>query len=112
MKCPRDYTPLKPEYRGNILLDRCPGCTGLWFDFSELSRAVGSWNDLPREIMAPTESLACPKGCGNMNSHYYSDKRRTVVDRCPTCLGIWLDPHELEAILQEVYPQLQLLFQA
>jgi DnaJ-class molecular chaperone len=34
--CPVDRTVMHKEHSGEIILDRCPVCQGVWFDASEL----------------------------------------------------------------------------
>ena len=103
MQCPRDLHELVRTQRKRVDVDVCPTCNGVWLDASELGELIGTWRDLPRAQNAGPEKLPCPRGCGSMNSCWYSELRRVTVDRCPICDGIWLDNQEIDAILGEVY---------
>ena len=45
-KCPVDNEEMKKEIIHNIILDRCPKCSGLWFDKNELE----SFEQLIRQV--------------------------------------------------------------
>ncbi|MDT8286443.1 MAG: zf-TFIIB domain-containing protein, partial [Elusimicrobiales bacterium] len=47
-KCPKcdSETLVKTEELGNIPLDVCPGCKGIWFDKGELAEMAVSVSDL------------------------------------------------------------------
>ncbi|MDO8803138.1 MAG: zf-TFIIB domain-containing protein [Elusimicrobiota bacterium] len=86
---------------GNIPLDVCPGCSGIWFDKGELEAmlkqsqgGVSADFDL---INPKAEGLACPR-CKNKMSRGGLVNPLLVVDKCPSCGGIWLDPHELDLL--------------
>ncbi len=86
---------------GNIPLDVCPGCSGIWFDKGELeallkqSQGEGA-ADL--ELINPkAEGLACPR-CKNKMSRGGLVNPLLLVDRCQSCGGIWLDSHELDLV--------------
>lgn len=87
-------------------VETCPHCNSLWLDSNELAALVGSWMDLPRPTppAAPiTRKLNCPRCLCHLQTWAYSELRRTYIDHCPDCQGIWLDRGELERILSEVY---------
>lgn len=89
-----------------VEIEECPGCSGTWLDAKELASLTGSWQDLPRSgvaARADAQVLNCPRCHCGMERRTYSEARRTIVDRCPTCSGIWLDRGELDAILSEIY---------
>jgi Zn-finger nucleic acid-binding protein len=89
-----------------VEIDRCPDCQGTWLDSSELATLVGSWSDLPRTgvvLELSGEPPCCPRCHCGLEHRTYSNARRTLVDRCPCCSGIWLDRGELDMILSEIY---------
>lgn len=93
------------QRRRDIVVDQCSTCQGLWLDASELATLVGSWQDLPRGVSAQVcrDELRCPRCRSSLARRGYSELKRTIIDHCPNCFGIWLDRGELERILQEVY---------
>jgi len=83
---------------GNIPLDICPGCSGIWFSKGELEALLkqsqgNSLTDL-NLINPKAEGLVCP-GCKNQMSRGGLVNPLLLVDRCPSCGGVWLDPREL-----------------
>ena len=49
-KCPVDETEMRKEILHNIILDRCPKCSGLWFDKDELESFEDLINQVSNEI--------------------------------------------------------------
>ena len=106
---------MKVSY-GDVEIDHCPACHGLWLDAGELTD-LQTWfspddqfiqdtqgaGDLPRHD--DTLKGVCPadgtqlKGCRLPETE---DLPRPILDICPHCLGIWVDGGErtdLHAIL-------------
>lgn len=104
MNCPRCTVGLKNVYTPKgILVDYCPDCQGIWFDRGELFYYSGA----PEKITAalaeglrnekPSEA-DCPRCAAKLaEGGLFSDD--LVIDRCPSCEGIWLDPSELSALV-------------
>jgi len=85
---------------GNIPLDVCPGCSGIWFDKGELEallkQSQGAGDSADFDLINPrAEGLDCPR-CKNKMSRGGLVNPLLLVDRCQSCGGIWLDPHELD----------------
>jgi Zn-finger nucleic acid-binding protein len=51
-----------------------------------------------KPIRRPVGGLKCP-GCGGSMATVYS--RGVAIDKCPDCAGMWLDPGELEEMVQD-----------
>jgi len=112
MKCPVCNNGLTLYPSGSIIVDVCVGgCGGIWFDAFELKK-VDETNEpadgllsLTRERdlkIDTTKRLICPK-CSEMAMmrHFFSARRRTIVDECPNCGGFWLDAGELADVREE-----------
>lgn len=86
---------------GNIPLDVCPGCSGIWFDKGELEALLQrspDGNSADLELIDPkAEGHPCPR-CGSRMSHGGLVNPLLLVDRCHSCGGVWLDPHELDLV--------------
>lgn len=84
---------------GNIPLDVCPNCSGILFDKGELEALLKqSQGQVPAdlELINPKAGdLVCPR-CKNTMSHGGLVNPLLLVDKCPSCGSIWLDPRELE----------------
>lgn len=89
-----------------VRIDVCPNCQGAWFDADEMPEVltVASQRLKPPSDARPSLRL-CPKGCKRMRVFKYP-QTDVLVDMCPECLGIWLDPGEF-AEIREVRRQLE-----
>jgi Zn-finger nucleic acid-binding protein len=113
VKCPqcKTYTRLiEPE--PNLKFDRCETCKGCWLDKGELAQFVNLENDLPttnNDLPLETKTnKTCPRceQSGKLNFLYeipYSfdpdfSKAQVFVDKCQSCLGLWLEANELGAV--------------
>lgn len=111
MKCPACGNELVTRVAGSISVDVCDGgCGGVWFDNFELRKVdeVGAQTirSVPRDLALHVDQESkrrCPK-CPDqlMLRRYFSRLRRTLIDECPNCAGIWLDAGEFDAIEQEL----------
>lgn len=83
---------------GNIPLDVCPGCSGIWFDKGELEALLAKSQGSPAgslDFLNPKESsMNCPR-CGKSMSRGGLVNPLLLVDKCEACGGVWLDPNEL-----------------
>jgi len=113
MECPVCTNALTTMTVGRITVDICEkGCAGIWFDRYELMRVDESHESAGESLLEVerddtldvdvSQRLNCPK-CRDvvMMRHFFSVKRKVVVDECPNCGGHWLDPGELRTIRTE-----------
>lgn len=115
MDCPVCRGTLLQQTRlgdfGNVILDICPRCHGVWIDAGELDRLDGSpWANVEEHRFHDVEGdhpvADCPK-CSNVSLTPLSpaDMPDVIVDRCSRCNGFWLDHGELDR-MKEVAQQL------
>jgi hypothetical protein len=115
MKCPVDESELSQEtYEDAVRAHVCPSCGGMWLargeleqieetverDYSEeLSRipdVVGRAFEAARQ--KGRGEMACP-GCGAaMEGREYAYCSQIMINKCPSCGGVWLDRGETEAL--------------
>ena len=101
MNCPKcsSETLVETLTLGDIPLDVCPGCSGIWFDKGELEallkRSQGGGSADLSLINPKAEGLDCPR-CKNKMSRGGLVNPLLLVDKCQSCDGIWLDSHELD----------------
>ncbi|MBB3208095.1 hypothetical protein FHS27_003922 [Rhodopirellula rubra] len=116
MQCPRDgATLVSTKYEGEIVVDQCPSCGGVWLDSGELQALQqlverDHKTHLRRiDIIARAYEFArqktraeitCPKCGGRMESGEYVYCSQIMIDRCVDCSGVWLDKGELAALEQ------------
>ena len=92
---------------GEVVVDRCTCCGGLWFDNDEINELLGRSAAARRvETTVPPEGerakeLICPR-CTDVALRALTVAGEGVasktVFRCASCSGTWLDRGELRAI--------------
>lgn len=112
MKCPNNHESFQEIRIGNVKVDRCSVCEGLWFNQDELRQAkdlqekyatwfdFDLWND--KKNFKPTQSSRhCP--VDEIPMFKVSYKGSTVeIDTCKKCFGFWLDKNEFKNIVEFV----------
>ncbi|MFM2295615.1 MAG: hypothetical protein RLZZ350_2028 [Verrucomicrobiota bacterium] len=109
MRCPACEHILLRFKTGNVVLDACHHCGGLWFDAGELAKVNREQPD-PDELIADFPHRAetrvaensarpCPRCVtATLTQKLYSLGSGVIMDCCPDCRGLWLDRGELEKI--------------
>ncbi len=115
LKCPIDGNELVTRvYEGDVHVDECEACGGIWLDHGELERIQETIEkdyseDLRRapDFVSSSyelansrneEDRACPKCAVEMVKREYAYSSNVRIDVCPPCLGTWLDGGELKMI--------------
>ncbi|MGD9789704.1 MAG: zf-TFIIB domain-containing protein [Phycisphaerales bacterium] len=101
---------------GGFCVDRCTRCGGVWLDASELERVksmkgqaervdkgsqgkAGRDSSSARRALTASRSLSrillCPRDGEHLKAGPAPDQPHVIIDRCPTCLGVYLDAGEL-----------------
>ncbi len=115
-QCPKCQDELKPKTVGDVEVDECQKCKGVWFDKSELRQAKDAtdsdlnWMDFEiwkheDQFRSATSDRQCPICQKPMVSVQYGDTV-VVIDYCQSCQGTWLDKHELERIVEALEKEL------
>ncbi len=99
-KCPSE-TLVETPALGNIPLDVCPGCSGIWFDKGELEALIKqsqSETTVDFSLINPKpKSLKCPR-CEKEMMRGGLVNPLLLVDKCESCGGVWLDAQELRLV--------------
>jgi Zn-finger nucleic acid-binding protein len=113
MQCPRCNAQLKEILYEGVSIDTCEKCEGEWLDSGEIiainkarekTFSDGEKNKMTgaqkaaKPVTRSQASLQCPHCKVPMTSLNYSYSTGIIVDRCPSCNGLWLDKDELENI--------------
>ena len=111
-RCPACDASLDEAELGDIPLDLCGQCGGVWCDGNELTTLFFTWQEASGGAQAPAgenvprsedEDLAdrerlcviCQAPLERFNFHYTSD---VYVDNCPRGHGTWLDADRIEQL--------------
>jgi Zn-finger nucleic acid-binding protein len=107
LRCPRDKTMLHEIKAGDAWIDRCPKCTGAFFDQGELFAALGTtsdpsyWDRPETGGVTRTGGVPCCRCESDMvlqDVAYGGEK--VEIDRCGHCGGLWLDGGEADKIMR------------
>jgi|SaaInlV_125m_DNA_1040241.scaffolds.fasta_scaffold90125_1 Zn-finger nucleic acid-binding protein len=106
MKCPKcKQIELKSYVINEIEVDQCPTCRGIWFDEQELPALLTHSSKDFKSLAQGKErsdldkiSGQCPVDDSDLMRVFSQPDRNVVIDRCPKCLGVWLDGGELKRL--------------
>ena len=111
MKCPDCQNELKPVDCKGITIHECSRCKGKWFERTELQKVIErdddtlGWLDFDpfgkdaEQLSVASDGRICPKCLQKMQSLKYRDSQ-VIIDKCPNCKGVWLDPGELAKVIK------------
>jgi Zn-finger nucleic acid-binding protein len=116
MKCPRCSVELVSRELGEVPLEVCTGCGGLWFDEEGLRLAKDqadpdlAWMDFEiwkhgDRFEVSVTPLRCPRCDVDMAAVEY-DTTEIEVDYCLRCQGVWLDGGEFAKIVRALEQEL------
>ena len=111
MTCPKCYAGMRTAKHGDVTVDFCELCYGVWLDKGELERialqstkvegsameALQLALDTDSEIVED-KSYTCPHCEKIMQKVKFKTKENVIADKCPVCTGMWFDPGELIAV--------------
>ena len=114
MKCPKCTGKLAARSLGEMQIDSCPVCEGIWFDAGELEEFLKEGSPYFAAIRASKEQFdgkevrrsganfdqsrgTCPRCVDTtyMLRQPHPQNASFVVDVCPRGHGVWLDGGEL-----------------
>jgi Zn-finger nucleic acid-binding protein len=99
LKCPRDGAPLTLGKEQNIEVDRCPTCSGAWYDDAELAELEASVTRDDDHLAGTVEyakrtsEIDCP-ACGTRMRAFNYRAYNLELDACEDGHGFWLDAGE------------------
>lgn len=109
MLCPVCRQSLVIVEYGNVELDTCPDCQGIWFDAQELQQLFEiaaipeQYHNLEKQLdrlprVGPRRS--CPR-CGGrlVPVRAPAPHDDLFLDECPRGHGLWFDRNELDSLL-------------
>lgn len=108
MKCIKCEGALIPVQIGDVLVDQCNACSGIWFDAGELAKILGERDvevlrtNARADKREDAKRASCPrcKGGGKLVQVASLDAD-LHIDTCAVCGGEWLDGGELPILRNE-----------
>jgi Zn-finger nucleic acid-binding protein len=106
--CPACALPLAAATLGQRPASYCQRCRGLLLDratFVEVVQTRRAWATTPPREPGPLDrsdlgrEAACPRCRARMATHPYYGPGRVVIDTCDACNLVWLDPGELDRVV-------------
>lgn len=109
MKCPKcEQIELESRVVEDVEVDRCPDCGGIWFDQDELSKTLSlnasELKPLTKGKERPELNKligTCPVDQTGLIRVCSQHNRSIILDRCPECLGVWLDGGEFKRLIKK-----------
>ena len=112
MNCPKCLGKLFPVNVGDVEIDRCFVCEGLWFDPNELERILENYAYELQKISLDSTVFDGNEAAGNYDSFdskhgdcpkckvkmFRSRFGEIKADTCPNGHGIWLDGGEIASL--------------
>lgn len=109
---------------GEVFVDICPQCHGIWFDGGELGKitktfSYGQWPEVferwkkehvkfaDRNELRIELKRICPVDSALMEKHYFAGDSDIGIDYCAICSGFWIDGGELSAIWKYTRPDIR-----
>lgn len=109
MKCPRCQGELAQVEHQGVQIDRCPACSGLWFDafeHEELKALGGSEAIDPGPsagAVAGTPTALCPKCSVKMIGMVVIGQPHISYESCGLCHGVFFDAGEFRDFREETF---------
>ena len=102
MNCPKCQTSMEPVTFGDIEVDRCTACHGMWFDALEKEHLAHLKGSEVIDLGTPTLDarpmntgpLTCPRCKSQLIRMADTDHRDVQIESCTVCYGTFLDAGE------------------
>ena len=104
MKCPKCGADFESVTYKGVMVDRCHGCQGLWFDRPEKellkglkgSEAIdiGEKSVIVPDSKDKNDKIDCPRCSATMIVMIDKDQFHIQYEHCPSCFGTFFDAGE------------------
>lgn len=106
MQCVKCDGELRRVTIGEVEVDKCNRCSGIWFDIGELDKILDSTlieslkNEVDNNRGHDAQKGKCPRcgGTGHMVQVTSLKNPDVHIDTCSVCYGQWLDGGEIERL--------------
>lgn len=108
--CPNCKGVMERVGLASFCIDRCPDCGGIWLDAAELDKVLTlNKSTNPKVVdridvgklhthgnMGTRTMRQCPRDHSALAATQAPNQKHVVFDRCPACMGLFLDAGELK----------------
>ena len=109
MNCPKCNSAMEKVDYHSLIIDRCTGCKGIWFDMLEaehLKEIKGSEQiDIGDAVLGEQynkmENIKCPKCHTLMGKMVDNDQPHIWYESCDVCYGVFFDAGEFRDYKEE-----------
>lgn len=103
LKCERCDHAMHTVFYEGVAIQLCMSCKGIFLSEKKLaiieqSREIEILEDAPRPRRKYEVLRNCPKCESQMKKVRHGKIRKTMIDYCTDCTGVWLDKGELASI--------------
>jgi len=99
--CPECERKMVMVRVGDVQVDACLRCEGVFFDPGELKSLTGLQRDVPGDRLASRLSRRlCPACRDAMTEQVFLRPFNLLVDRCPRGHGVYLEKGELKRVFE------------
>jgi Zn-finger nucleic acid-binding protein len=118
MRCLECNTDMDEEVHFGVVLDRCPSCRALWFDYDEINRYLESHpearhdaeshGDVEAFLMTQCRETGecCPKcGRGSLEAGEVGEDLKLQLQRCAFFCGFFLTRDQFDRFLRLSVPE-------
>lgn len=110
LKCPDCAVLMVPFSCEKAVIDKCPQCSGIWFDHREIGvfkQSLGKfdYSEFKLDVESTTPSVYqishCPR-CSNeaLNEVVYTYNSKVKTHKCEKCQGLWLPLQQLVNLVE------------
>ncbi|MGB5983890.1 MAG: zf-TFIIB domain-containing protein [Desulfobacterales bacterium] len=110
MNCPQCKQPMQNKQIGEIIIDECRTCRGIWFDPGEIEEVKDEvapqlrWMDIElwrdnTDFKVEFDSLYCPRCLDVAMTALVDRKSDTTLRFCNVCNGFWLRAADFRQII-------------
>ncbi len=108
--CPDCQERMLPFLCGDVVIDKCVSCDGIWFDDLELGHFKRSLDNIDWNLIdvdhkpepQPEHAISiCPRCPGEvLSKDVYGYNTKVEIKRCSKCEGIWIEIHHLLSLME------------
>ena len=120
MNCPKCNQPLENKRIGDVFVDECLKCRGIWFDPGEIDTVKDGiepelrWLDFnlwraQADFQVESDPLFCPRCEGVALTAVSDPDSATNVRFCTQCGGTWLNANDFARIIEALNAELDSL---